>query len=191
MIFYSHKNIKTGRFIDALENHSKISILPAPKKLIEKRFSKLLRDFAKVNNSKEVDKKLDDAFHKQSLVNRINNIYPSIYYGMQACYKIAALTGELPAEMKIFEALYTEISHRPCTIERIEEIPAFVEDLKQRFESWSVEPEPEPFDFEAHIMRLNTILHPIDMLDKRLITLQKWERLALKKQKQVNKNQEA
>ena len=85
-----------------------------------------------------------------------------MYNGFKACYKLAAITGEVPQLMHDFEALYEKFTGMKPTMEAIEKIPDKIKKLSDKFKGIFDE-EPIEFDFSEYLVTLEMILAPIEI----------------------------
>lgn len=195
MLFYTNKNITVGIFEELLKDYSKIVRINLflPEQLIEKKAKEIINSFNKDSNKNETNAKLSEQFHKLSMINRVNNLFPAIYKGFYACYRIAELTGKTPAIMKDFEKLYYEATGKKPTIEKIEKIPEYIEILKDKYNSIHNEEENDEensdFNFSDYLDKLELILElkPLEMRKYKLNELNRLADIALIKQKQWQK----
>jgi len=185
MIFYNIDNITIGKYLDIILDINCIKRIPIwmPKKLINKKFEKLKTDYALIVNEKEMNSRLIDAFDKVSLINQANNLYPALYHGFQACYKISALSGKIPPIMKDLEIIYKDATGKDATMELINNIPTKIEKITSAFDMMNNDIEPETFDFSLFIIKLSALIHPLTVLDKKLKHLNKYVELAISTKK--------
>jgi len=164
--------------------------LPLPDKWITKASNKLIADFNKMNNKEDMSK-LIDGYHKLSMVNRMVNILPTIFLGFQACYKIQSITGERSQLFEEFERLFEEVRGFKPTEADILGIPKLIEKLKNKYDDlFDNEPE-EPdhdFDFNYYVFTLEKVLAPMEIRSKKLTTLQYYNKMAVKLNKDNSKD---
>jgi len=181
MIFYNLNNITIGQFDDLLLDNNyvkRIVWFPVPKKIVRKKAAKIISDFNK-NRNKDHQSKIYKAFDKLSVANKLSNVYPAIYQGFMACYKLTALTGKAPEVMAEFEQMFRDVFLMEPTPEAVQSIPKKMEKLEGIIED---EEKPEQFDFSEYlIIYLEPILTPLTIRDKKLVHLHKYEELAVKK----------
>lgn len=193
MIFWNFNNITIGKYIDCITDINNLKRLKiwVPKKLLIKRSIKLFEGFNKIFDVTTSNEKLNTSYHQFSMINRINNLFPALYHGFQACYSLTAITGKIPDEMRDLEVLYEKATGKKPTIELINKIPEKIDKLKLLYKDIHVKPKEEPqkgIDFRVYIMNLAPLLLPITIMDKKLKDIKTFEDLALSNTKKHGRN---
>lgn len=184
MLFYTVDNITIGRYDELSFAPEKIMrfYFPCPKKILQKQIKNLNKEYNKRRNEKEFMQNMKQNYKKILLINKINNVLPSIYAGFQACYKIAAITETIPESMRELEKLYKEATGRDATVENVNKLPQMIETLTAKYYN-NYQEDPIEFDFSDYLLRLEDLLPNVRLREKKLIHLKHYEAMAMKKLK--------
>lgn len=148
-----------------------------PKKILNKRMDTITKKL----NLLLSDNILSKEFEKLELLNKINILLPAIYNGFSACYKLAALTNNLPEQMSVFEELYERATFRKPTIENIRNIPDLIERYKDIYKDYITDNNTDnTFDFTSFIVKLSALLAPLDIMNKKLKHIKQYISIATK-----------
>lgn len=184
-MLYNYNNITIGRFEDVLTDFNELKRFNIwlPKKYLAKKVGQLVKQYHLENNEKENNSKLNDAFEQVSIINKANNLYSSLYLGFQTCYKIVALTGIKPKVMGDLEEVFRASLGIEPTAENIKRLPIRIEKLKAVFESLNKDNDEE-FNFSDYLIKLEVVLAPLNIREKKLKYLKKYTEIAISKSKQ-------
>lgn len=184
MIFETVYTITIGRFAEMMEtgdiNMCKRVNIWLPKKIVEKGYIKLIKEFNETTNKEGSEQKekqeVNDGFDKLA-VN-----YQLLYFeSMEKLISIWYQTFDKGVRKKIDELFKIKYGKTPSE-EDFLRIPKdknlLIEKAQQVF---STPEENKKVDFEANVINLENALSPITIRDKKLYTYTKYLNLALKK----------
>lgn len=180
MIFHTIRTITIGEFADMV-THNDINTIKRikiwlPKFAIKKAYSKLLYEYNKTTNKKEVKEVIEKDKHNLSTILKINIQYSSLIELIDIQKKIK-LAGSEKASAEINShiiELYKLIYNRePKSNDDYERVYKDRELAIKRFKQQNIEDDnkDEGIDFEALIKKVEEAIAPVTIRDKKLYTL--------------------
>lgn len=180
MIFHNIYTITIGRFAEMMETGD-ISLVCKysvwlPKKILTKRYTKLIIAFNNLTNEKTSKKKVNESFSKLS-VNYQLMYFEALEKMISIWYKTLD-KGVRKDIDELFKMKYGKTPDEKDFLRIPKDKKMLIERATQVY--YSAE-ENKKVDFEADIISLENILAPITIRDKKLYTYNKYVNLALKK----------
>lgn len=180
-LIYNINNISLGRCADMLENNNYklISILPLPKRYLQKKYINFCIEFESMLFESESSDYISDEWSKIIFYNKAANVLPLLFLGIK--YNAGS------EYIDYFEKYYGKYPGKENALDRIN---LAIVTINKRIEELNLKSEKteEKFSLWALILQVEFILdRPID-INIRIATFKRYLTQAIKKNKDGRKN---